>query len=213
VQGSDGEQIVARSVDALSDAELPDRIAFVRFDSAAALQMMNINPLNRFYVHLDFTEPPTFATYNPWSQPTPNASQLEVIGSDQTWVTGVYQRIINFFRARRRRRGWLHSQRSFSVAHWIVGFPAALWIVYRLSYYVPALSRLHPALLGAIYAYVFLLSLLIFQGFVWLVRWLFPVVELAGSRSKVVRSVFSLVLSSLFLALLYDVLKAIFWRM
>jgi multisubunit Na+/H+ antiporter MnhE subunit len=120
---------------------------------------------------------------------------------------------MDFFRTRRRRRAWLHTQRSFSVAHWVVGFPAALWIVYRLSYYAPALTRLHPALLGAIYAYVFLLSLLVFRGIVWLVRWLFPVVEFAGSRSKVVRSVLSLVLSSLLLALLYDVLKMIFWRM
>jgi hypothetical protein len=169
VQGTNGEQIVARSVEALSDDELPDRIVFMRFDSAAALQFMNINPLDRFYVHLDFTEPPTFASYNPWSQPTPNVSQFEVIGSDETWVTGVYAWITDFFRNRRRRRAWLHTQRSFNVAHWVIGFPAALWVVYRLSYYAPALTRLHPALLGAIYAYVFLFSLLIFRGIVWFI--------------------------------------------
>jgi hypothetical protein len=212
VQGADGEQIVARSVEALSDDQLPDRITFARFDSAAALQFINITPIHRFYVHLDFTEPPTFATYNPWSQPTPNASQIEVIGSDQTWVTGVYELIIGFFRARRRRRAWLHTQRSFNAAHWVIGFPAALWTVYRLSYYAPALGRMHPALLGAIYAYVFLVSLLIFRGIIWLFRWLFPVVELAGSRPKVVRGVLSVVLTSLLLALLYDVLKGIIWR-
>jgi len=211
VQGTNGEQIVARSVEALSDNELPDRIAFVRFDSAAAPQLINITPINRFLVHLDFTEPPTFASYNPWSQPTPNASQIEVIGSDQTWVTGVYQWIIDFFRARRRRRGWLHTQRCFNVAHWLIGFPAALWVVYRLSYYAPALSRLHPALLGAIYAYAFLISLLAFRGIIWLFRWLFPVVELDGSRPKGMRGVLSIGLTSLLLALLYDVLKGLFW--
>jgi hypothetical protein len=212
VQGADGEQIVARSVEALSDDDLPDRITFARFDSAAALQFINVTPLHRFYVHLDFTEPPTFASYNPWSQPTPNASHIEVIGSDQTWVTGVYELIIDFFRARRRRRTWLHTGRSFNVAHWVIGFPAALWIVYRLSYYAPALGRMHPALLGAIYAYVFLVSLLIFRGIIWSFRWLFPVVELTGSRPKLVRGVLSVVLSALLLALLYDVLKGIIWR-
>ena len=212
VQSPDGEQIVAHSIDALSDDVLPDRIMLARFDSAAALQFINVTPLHRFYVHLDFTEPPTFASYNPWSQPTPNASQIEVIGSDQTWVTGVYELIIGFFRARQRRRAWIHTQRSFNAAHWVIGFPAALWIVYRLSYYAPALSRLHSALLGAIYAYVFLVSLLIFRGVIWLFRWLFPVVELAGSRPKAVRSILSIVLSSLLLALLYDVLKGIVWH-
>jgi hypothetical protein len=211
VLGANGEQIVARSIEALSDDELPDRITVARFDSAAALQFINITPVHRFHVHLDFTEPPTFANYNPWAQPTPNASQIEVTGSDQTWVTGVYETIMGFFRARRRHRAWLHAQRTFNAAHWIVGFPAALWIVYRLSYYVPQLSRMHPALLGAVYAYVFLISLLIFRGVIWLFRWLFPVVEIAGSRPKAVRGVLSLVLSSLFLALLYDVLKGIFW--
>jgi hypothetical protein len=214
VQSPDGEQIVARSIEALSDNALPDRIAFLRFDSSAAFQFMNIAlPIHRFYVHLDFTEPPTFASYNPWSQPSPNASQIEVNGSDQTWVTGVYEWIIGFFRARHRRREWLHTQRTFNIAHWIIGFPAALWIVYRLTYYVPALSKIHPALQGAIYAYIFLVSLLLFRGVIWSFRWLFPVVELAGSRSKVVRGVLSLVLSSILLALLYDVLKMIFWRM
>jgi hypothetical protein len=212
VHSADGEQISARSIDALSDDQLPDRITLARFDSAAALQFINITPIHRFYVHLDFTEPPTFASYNPWSQPTPNASQIEVIGSDQTWVTGVYELIIGFFRERRRRRGWLHTQRSFNAAHWVIGFPAALWIVYRLNYYVPALDRMHPALLGAIYVYVFLVSLLSFRGIIWLFRWLFPVVELTGSRPKVVRGVLSVVLTSLLLALLYDVLKGIIWR-
>jgi len=55
VHGADGEQIVARSVEAISDDELPDRITLARFDSAAALQFINITPIHRFNVHLDFT--------------------------------------------------------------------------------------------------------------------------------------------------------------
>jgi hypothetical protein len=121
--------------------------------------------------------------------------------------------MMDFLRQRRRRRGWLHTQRWFSVAHWIIGFPAALWIVYRLNYSAPALNRLHPALLGAIYAYVFLMSLLVFSGMIWLFRWLFPVVELDGSRPKGMRRLISIVLTSLLLAMLYDVLKGILWRM
>jgi hypothetical protein len=212
VHGGEGEQIVARSIEPLSDDELPDRITLARFDSAAALQFINITPVNRFSVSLDFTEPPTFASYNPWTQPTLNASRIEVIGSDKTWVTGVYESIISFFRPRRRHRAWLHSQRTFNAAHWIIGFPAALWIVYRTSYYLPALRHLHPALQGAIYVYVFLASLLVFRGIIWLFRWLFPVIELAGSRPKAVRRLLSLILSWLLLSLVYDVLKAIIWH-
>jgi hypothetical protein len=209
IHSRDGEQIVSRSVAALSNESLPDRITLLNFDSAAALQLINQTPLNRFYVRLDFTEPPGFDNYNPWSQPTPNTSQFEIIGNDQMWVTGVYESVISFFQTRRRRRGWLHTQRTFNIAHWLVGFPAALWMTYRVSYYVPALARLHPALSGAIYTYAFLLGLLVFRGIVLGFRWLFPVIELDGSRSKAVRNVLTVILSFLLLALLYDVLKGL----
>jgi hypothetical protein len=113
VQGGDGEQLVARSIAGLAVATLPDRISWVSFDSAASLQILNIKPIHRFTVHLDFTEPPGFGNYNPWDQPMPNTSKVEVIGSDQTWVTGVYESTLAFFRKRGRDgRGFTRSTPS-----------------------------------------------------------------------------------------------------
>jgi len=214
IHGADGEQIVEHSEAALADSALPERLRLVAYDSAAAVQLMNLNqalPLNRFRVLLDFNEPPRFDSYNPWSQPTPNTSFIEVIGNDETWVTGVYQFIRQFFEApgrQRRHRAWLHRQRTFNIGNWLIGFPAGLWIVYRVGYYFPVLNEMHPALLGAVYVYVFLFVLLLFRGAVWLMRWLFPVIELAESRSRGIRLFLSSILLGLFVALLYDVLKA-----
>jgi len=205
---------VERSEAALADSALPEQLRLVVYDSAAAVQLMNLNqalPLNRFRVLLDFNEPPRFDSYNPWSQPTPNTSFIEVIGNDETWVTGVYQFILHFFEApgrQRRHRAWLHRQRTFNIANWLIGFPAGLWIVYRVGYYFPVLNKIHSALLGAVYVYVFLVALLVFRGAVWLIRWLFPVIELAESRSKGIRLLLSSILVGLFVTLVYDVLKA-----
>jgi hypothetical protein len=77
---------------------------------------------------------------------------------------------------------------------------------------VAAFQDMHQALLGAVYVYVFLFSLLVFRGIIWGFRWLFPVIELGGSRSKGVRRFLATVLSSLLLALAYDVLRTVIYR-
>lgn len=178
----------------------------------AARASRNITPLNRFKLTLDFTEPPGFDAYNPWNQPTPNTSQLEVIGSDRTWVTAVYESTLAFFARRRRHRAWLHTQQAFNALHWLIGFPASLWVVYRLDSSVPVFATLHPALRGAVYVYFFLLALLAIRMIIWGFRWIFPVIELEGARSKKAREALGLVLSSLLLALAYDVLRELFWN-
>jgi hypothetical protein len=212
MEGMDGEQIVYSSAQALEEAALPHRLKQITFDSAAAIQQHNVTPKNRFSVRLDFTEPPGFNVYNPWDQPTPNNSRIEVIGPDQTWVTGVFESTTRFFQNRRRRRGWLHSATTFTLLQYAIGFPAALWIVYRLdSSGFRRLVEIHSAVKGAIYVYVFLMALLVFRVIIGGFRWLFPIIELEGTRTRAVRVVVGTVFGSIFLSLVYDVLKTVFW--
>lgn len=212
VIGAKGEQVVETSVEALSDENLPDKIMSITFDSASTLQRFNVSLLNRFRLNLDFKEPLGFHAYNPWNQPTLNNSSLEVIGPNTTWVTGVYETVLSFFRERKRKRGWLHSQNTFNILNWGLGFPGALWLTYRLdSFFQTTLQDLHVVLRGALYVYLVLLGLLAFRAVIAGFRWILPVVELEGSRSKKVRGVLGFVLSSFLLMLLYDVIKSIFW--
>jgi len=210
VIGANGEQVSANSASALDDSQLPDRINSITFDSSNSLQNNNIIPLNRFRLVLDFTEPPGFGTYNPWDKPTPNGSLLEVIGVDSTWATGVYESVLGFFRMRGKRRRWFHTPAAFNLLNWLIGFPGALWIVYRIDGQFPGIfAQMHGALRGAIYVYIVLVVLLIFRLIIAGFRWTFPIVELEGSRSKSVRRILNLVLGSLLLALAYDVLKTV----
>ena len=211
--GASGEQIVSASPDALRDEQLPEKLSTVIFDSAASLAHHQIPLLNRFKLTLDFTEPPGFHTYDPWQQPTPNRSILEVVAADRTWGTAVHESVLAFFKSRGRRREALHSQIAFSVLNWLVGIPGSLWCVYRVDGFFPGFfEQMHGALRGAVYVYLFLVAFLSFRMVVAGFRWIFPVVELEGARSKTTRRIFATALSSLLLALMYDVLKTLFWK-
>jgi hypothetical protein len=210
VIGANGEQIVDTRVEALAQDNLPDKIISITFDSASALKGFNVSLPNSFRLNLDFTEPPGFHAYNPWDQPTPNNSNLEVTGPNTTWVSGVHETVSAFFSERKRNRAWLHSRVTFNVLNWLFAFPASLWITYRIDnvFYIQ-LENVHVTLRGALYVYVVLISLLAFRVIMAGFRWIFPVVELHGARSKKIRTVLGAILSSLLLALLYDILKAI----
>lgn len=210
VEGARGEHLLSSTGEVLEDDKLPEELTFITFDSAAAIKTQNVTPLNRFKLTLDFTEPPGFNVYNPWDQPTPNNSKLEVLGPDHTWVTAVHEATLGFFERRKRRRGWLHAFTTFNVLNWLLGFPGALWIVYRIDERFGTGMTMHTALRGALYIYVFLLALFIFRAIVFGFRWLYPVIELEGSRSTQVRIPIGAVLGSLLLALVYDVLKTLF---
>ncbi len=210
VIGTNGEQGVAQSAAPLADEHLPGKIASVTFDSYAALGRENVLPFNRFKLVLDFTEPPTFQAYNPWDAPTPNGSVLEVTGSDSTWATGVYESVLGFFRARARRRRWLHSPVTFSALSWLVGMPAALWVIYRLDTAANQFfGSLDPVLRGSIYIYAFLVTFLLFRLIIGAMRWTFPIIEFQGARSATVRRSIGVVVSSLILAFAYDVLRTL----
>jgi hypothetical protein len=210
VFGSGGEQLISSSGVFPPPEQLPDRIVLVTFDSAAALQQQNVNIPNRLMLRLDFTEPSAIVTYDPNNQPTPNNSQLEVSGPDDTWVTAVHEWTMGFLRARRRRRSWLHSVVTFNATQWLLGIPAALWLAYRTdTKLATSAPSLHTALRGIADVYLFLVGMLFFRVFVYGFRWIFPLVELEGASSKAARRVIGATLGSLLLALLYDVLKAL----
>ena len=213
VIGSRGEQIVDQSIKPLDDEYLPEKITSVTYDSFYNFQnKYNILLLDRFKLTLNLLETPSPNSYNPWTQPTPNNSLFEVIGDSQTWVTGVQTLVIDFFKSKGCKRTWIHSQITFNIISWLVGLPGSFWVVYRIdSQFKNALNQLDNALHSAIDIYFFLFAFLVFRVIIHAFRWLFPLIELdENARSFKARTVLTAILSSLLLALLYDVLKTIF---
>ena len=211
VQGKNGEQVVLHSAAAITREILPDGLLAITFDSAPRFNMqLNYDPLNRFRLVLDFREPGALISYDPWNYPTPNESSFTIIGNDQTWVAGVNEMVLSFLKARKRSRRWLHGPLTFTLANWLIGLPAAFWLIYRMDSLTQRfVAGLPIALRGGIYIYVFLTLLLIFRVLIYILRWLFPIIELEGSRSKAVRATVSTVEVGLLTGLIYDVLKAV----
>jgi putative lipoic acid-binding regulatory protein len=208
--GDNGEQILDTKIEALSQDDLPDKIASITFDSASGLKGLDVILQNSFKLNFDFTEPPSFHAYNPWNQRTPNNSTLEVSGPNTTWVSGVHETVQSFINERKKNRTWLHNQITFNVLNWLFAFPASLWVTYRVdNVFQSQFQNIHVTLRGAIYVYLVLVSLLAFRVIMAGFRWIFPVVELEGSRSIKMRAAISAVLGSPIVALFYDILKAI----
>ncbi|HEU4995627.1 MAG TPA: hypothetical protein VFT29_12455 [Gemmatimonadaceae bacterium] len=210
VHGAHGQHVAGQSLDVLDDVNLPEVITRVRFESSFGFQLLyNREPLNRFDLILDFSEAPSFNAYNPWDQPTPNESALSVMGPDETWVTGVHGRVISFIGHRKSYRGGLHSPLTFSLANYLIGLPAALWLVYRIDGLWGPMSQLPVVLRGATQVYFFLIAAFAFRAILWLIRWAFPQIELKGSKTWRARALISALAGGLLVSLIYDVLKAV----
>lgn len=211
VIGLDGDTLITESAEALSEEKLPDRVATVTFDSANSLQLENITPLNRFKLVLDFTTPGIFGSYNLWEDATPNESRLEITGTDQTWTKGVQEHVLAFFRHRKKPRGLLHTPLAFNAMNWLMGFPVAFWIVFRIgTAYAEQLAGWHVALRGCFYVYVVIVVMALFRGTMHALRWTFPLIELKGSRANGTRGLIVGAIGVLVLAVVYDIAKAIF---
>jgi hypothetical protein len=210
VFGKHGEQIAITSPAAITRDALPDRLSTVTFDSAASFKIqVNYDPMNRFRLVFDFTESPLLGNHDPWNQPTPNQSLFEIVGADQTWVAGVADKVLGFLRARKRARRWLHGAGTFTLLGWVVGIPAILWLIYRWDGLIQRVTGVLPSALRAVvYIYIFLLLFLFYRGLFYFVRWLFPIIELEGSRSKAARAIGGAIVLGLVTGLVYDVLKA-----
>jgi hypothetical protein len=211
VFGKHGEQLAITSPAVITRDALPDRLSTVTFDSAGSFKLqVNYDPVNRFRLVFDFTESPLLGTHDPWTQPTPNISAFEIVGADQTWVAGVADKVLGFLRARKRTRRWLHGAGTFTLLGWVVGIPAILWLIYRWDGLIQRVTGGVPSTLRAVvYIYVFLVLFLLYRGVFYFVRWLFPIIELEGSRSKTARTVGGAIVLGLVTGLVYDVLKAI----
>lgn len=221
VIGENGDQIVDTKIDALSDEALPARIISATFDSGIALDSVlalhsrNAGALNRFRLHLDFTDPPGLHMYDPWSTPTPNQSSFEIQGPNSNWVNGVNDTIRTFFRYRKRFRGWLHSHVTFNLLNWLIGFPVALWLGYRTDgLVIRKLDALPGALRGAMDIYLVLLFLLGFRLLVWAFRRLYPLVEMQGSSTSRVRTILIAASVPVLLGVLSDIIVTLigFWK-
>ena len=200
-----GGQRVNQSVDCLKPENLPDKIETITFDSTTGFANTQISLMNKFQLHLDFTDTPGFNIYNPIDHETPNYSRFEVTGADEAWVNNVTQKVTNFFNERKSTSLWLHNRRLFVFITWLLLIPSSFWIAYGIdNFLIPKDSDIHIALRGSLNVYFFLLTFFVLRYLFWALRWAYPVIELVGTKQTFIRWVINTVFLSYILKIIYD---------
>lgn len=179
VTGVKGERVIYTDESAITTESLPKNIETIGIGSYYAYKVVfNTDPSNKFEVKLDFTKPRLLDFSNLWALPTEGANNIQVEGKNDTWVNGVYQKIIEFFEPLAKPRSWLHSRFTYDFLLWFLGVPVVFWVLFRIdANVISAGYNSSKVFLVALYVYLFLVGLILFRLLFNYARWVFPKYE------------------------------------
>jgi hypothetical protein len=210
VSGIDGTELTGNIEDIFDSPNFPDEVKTLFFSTDIPLQKYNYYPRNKMTLFLDFERPSVLNFSIMPSQETANASNIEVNGSDATWVNGVFQEFINYVSRHPSTIPWLHRHTVYDVLVWILGLPLGFWICSKISHLIETqLFTYSPFLQAALYVYIFLASLILLRVAFHYARWIWPLTEFQSERStsRKHKAIFGIICSGIGISILYDVLK------
>lgn len=209
--GGRGEYFFSTDISIFNEQNLPDKIETIIFDSLSPFEFrFRVKPQNGIKIHithlktnmLDFgipTEPSEFENF------------IEVSGSNDTWVSAVFNDVQDFFNKKGTNRNWLHSKKAYDILIWLVFWPLVFWLLFRFSKTInTALPNLPTVPLIAIHVYIAVISFYAFRFLLNYSKWVFPLIEVQVSKEdKRIkhRKFLYLILGSIFTAFLYDLVK------
>ncbi len=206
--GSKGEYIISESPEVFGEAHLPDYVTKVIFDNSVRFKMaVKSDPQFRVRVCLDFSKPPIFDFLSSPSYPTPNDSSIQVLGLNQTWVEGAYEKVMSSLKERKTSRQWLHQKNIYDLLVWFLFLPISFLNIYKIEkMFFTHISNLSTVFLVALYVYIFFTFLFIFRMFFNYSRWVFSYLELTTSLKKGA-AIHRTFYAGLFLAIVYSMLS------
>jgi hypothetical protein len=210
LSGTDGTKLTGSIEDIFDSPNFPDEVKDLFFSTDIPLQKYNYYPRNKMTMFLDFGRPAVLNFSILPSQETQNESNIEVSGSDATWVNGVFQEFISYVSRHPSTIPWLHRHTVYDVLVWILGLPVGFWICSKASHPIEIkLSTYSPFLRSALYVYIFFVSLNLLRLAFHYARWIWPLTEFRSERSKSLKhkAIFVAICSSIGLSILYDLLK------
>lgn len=213
LSGVDGRMLTGNISQIFDSPNFPEDVKEVCFDTATSLRSRyRYVPRNKMILFLDFGRPEVLNFTILPSQETANESNFEIEGRDATWVNGVFQEFFNFVERRPSTSPWLHRHTVYDLLLWLVGFPLSFWVCTKLSLFMESTFGYSPFLKSALYFYVFLIAINLLRVAFHYARWIWPLTEFQGERSKSLKhkAILSLIVSGLGLAAVYDLIKWLF---
>lgn len=179
IYGSRGEYIFTENPNIFDDPGLPDKIDRIIFENSTRFRVtVQKEPVNQFRITFDFTAPPTFDFNISPSVATPVNSTIDIVGENETWVSGTYRKVSNLLDDRRNSHGWLHRNNIWDLFLWVIIMPVIFRLLFLVQHVLPAnLANVSGVLKGAFYVYAFFFLLNFFRIIFSYARWVFPYLE------------------------------------
>ena len=186
IKGIRGDNYISDSVSIFNEAQLPDNITQIVFDSSIRYQYQtNINPQNMLKILFDFSKPDLFDIMEKPSLATPNISNIDVQGQNETWVIGTFDKIYSSLKEFETKRNLIHRKGIYDFFLWITFFPIIFWNLNKIDHYFNfLLLELSTILRTGVFVFLFFFYLMIFWMFFKYIRWLFPYLELKTKKKK-----------------------------
>lgn len=205
VVGVDGEIIVVSDAAEFSASRLPYSLKSIRFSNHTQAGI----PTNGVVINI--------VNVN-GTDPQNTQSTISIYGLDKQWVSGLYDRLKQFFNRRKTKRLWIHKIKTGDIILYFFIIPISILIIYRIDNFIP--MQLHnlkvfgdirlAGIVTFIYLYVGLL-----YGFNWILsysRRTFPMYEIQLStpnRSQTRRKIILGVSLSLAATIIFECIRFI----
>ncbi|MCJ7507340.1 MAG: hypothetical protein MUO85_01250 [candidate division Zixibacteria bacterium] len=216
VTGVNDEQSFGFDVSVFNEDKMPIKVKNIFFDSSTLFKIKSYNrePSNKLQILLDFTKSKLFDFSNPSDKPVSPISSIIVNGENETWVNGVYNILISFFKEKKKKRSWIHYQYSYEIVLWLFVLPLSFWTIFRADSFIKKIFMNIPSqLLVGIYIYIFFMVLLLCRLLFNYGKWVFPAFEYdngKGTKMGAHRKVFYIIFWGLIVGLVGDIIRYVF---
>lgn len=209
-QYSKGKFLVAQNEEILDESNLSAALTNIIFTNIEPFQRkFNMLPTHSVRLELDFDRGPIFdLTVSP-SKATEHLNAFEIKGSDDNWVAGTEDAVLDLFREGSNKWSWFHKKNIYDIILWPIILPLSFLYLYRIQMlFGNYIASFNTTLQVFIYIYFIIVVLLIFRILFNFARWLFPYMELKGTGKRR-PAILRWFLGSICLAIIIDSLKNI----
>ena len=211
--GSNGSYLTGENSSVFDDKDFPKNLNLLNINNSFAYKYFRgCEPRNSFEISINFSETSIFYFGYPVE---PINSIITVSGSNETWVTGTYQKIIDYFNSKKTSRNWIYGPVTWDIFLYTIVYPTTLWLIYKIDHYIKFRNiNVSTALSFAIYLYIFIILVHALRMIYNYSKWLYPFMEYKIENSKKLnqRKFLYAILSIIFGPLIYDVIKTIFLK-
>lgn len=213
VTGYQNEELFGTIDELFQSVSFPEQVKTIYVVSDLTYRIpYKYHPENLFKLFIDFSKPKVFDFSFQPNERTPNDSQFEVQGSDNTWVNGVFHEIDAYIRNKPSKFSKAHRGSIYDFLVWFFGIPFGFYVCYKAIGMHFQFVEKHPFFESILLTYCFFLSLFILRMLFHYFRWVYPMIEYKGKKERSIGHQAALLSITLGIIgkIIYDVIKSLF---